>query len=226
MSAAPEPGPEDHPEWLDPLVEALRDPGEVPFMTPPPDAEDVRESAVLALFGDGPNGPDILLQERAADMRSHPGQPAFPGGRIDPTDDGVVGAALREAQEETGLDPAGVVALGTLPDLWLPPSRNIVTTVVAWWREPSEVRPVNPAETAAVARVPLADLINPANRLVVTHPMGYESPAFQVADMLVWGFTAGVLTWMISLAGWEQPWDRTRTAPFPAVPGVPGPAAS
>jgi len=209
------------PEWLRGLIEALRHPVEVPFRTPPADSRPARRSAVLALFGEGLHGPDVLLQQRAADMRSHPGQPAFPGGAIDPTDDGEVGAALREAQEETGLDPAGVDVLGVLPNLWIPASDNVVTPVVAWWREPSDVRPVDPAETAAVARVPVADLVDPANRLVVTHPLGYESPAFEVADMLVWGFTAGVLSWLISLAGWELPWDRTRTAAFPAVPDRP-----
>ena len=67
---------------------------------------------MLVLFGDGPDGPDLLLIERARDLRSHAGQPAFPGGAIDPGDVDAVGAALREAAEETGLDPAGVDVVG------------------------------------------------------------------------------------------------------------------
>jgi hypothetical protein len=66
----------------------------------PPPGGGGRNSAVLILFGDGPDGPDVLLIERADDLRHHAGQPAFPGGAIDEGDDGPVGAALREAQEE------------------------------------------------------------------------------------------------------------------------------
>jgi 8-oxo-dGTP pyrophosphatase MutT (NUDIX family) len=203
------------PAWLQRLVDGIADVRDVPFMVPPEDAQGLKEAAVLALFGHGADGPDVLLMQRSADMRSHAGQPSFPGGRIDPTDDGPVGAALRESQEETGLDPAGVDVLGVLPDLWIPPSNNVVTPVVGWWREPSEVSPVSPAEVEAVARVAVADLVDPANRVTVRHPIGLESPAFQVADMLVWGFTAGVLDWLLTIGGWSQPWDRSVVVPAP-----------
>jgi 8-oxo-dGTP pyrophosphatase MutT (NUDIX family) len=205
------------PAWLEPLLDGLAAAGRVPFLTPPPDAvEGLRAAAVLVLFGEGPAGPDVLLLQRNADMRSHAGQPAFPGGRIDPTDDGPEGAALREAAEETGVDPAGVEVLTTLPELWIPPSGNVVTPVVAWWREPSDVHPAEPAEVETVARVPIADLVDPANRLIVRHPSGLESPAFRVANMLVWGFTAGVLDWLLTAAGWTRDWDRTVVEPMPA----------
>jgi 8-oxo-dGTP pyrophosphatase MutT (NUDIX family) len=203
------------PAWLQRLVDGIANVGDVPFMVPPDDVEGLKEAAVLALFGHGPDGPDVLLMQRSADMRSHAGQPSFPGGRIDPTDDGPVGAALRESQEETGLDPAGVDVLGVLPELWIPPSGNVVTPVVGWWREPSEVAPVSPAEVEAVARVPVAHLVDPANRVTVRHPIGLESPAFQVADMVVWGFTAGVLDWLLTIGGWSQPWDRSIVVPAP-----------
>jgi 8-oxo-dGTP pyrophosphatase MutT (NUDIX family) len=192
---------------------------DVPYLVPPPEGtEGLRLAAVLALFGDGPDGPDVLLMQRNADMRHHAGQPSFPGGRIDPADDGPIGAATREANEETGLDPSGVEILGTLPELWIPPSGNIVTPVVAWWRVPSEVSAVSPAEVETVSRVPVADLVNPANRLTVRHPIGLESPAFRVANMLVWGFTAGVLDWILTLTGWAVAWDRSVVEPVP-LPG-------
>jgi 8-oxo-dGTP pyrophosphatase MutT (NUDIX family) len=204
------------PAWLTPLLDAVRDPAAVTLFRHPGTGTGLRRSAVLVLFGEGPQGPDLLLIERSPHLRSHAGQPAFPGGGIDPDDDGAVGAALREAQEETGLDPAGVDVLATLPELWVPPSGNLVTPVLAWWREPSEVTPADEREVAAVARVPVAQLADPANRLTISHPSGRMGPAFEVADMLVWGFTAAVLDSLLALGGWEQPWDRDRVAELPA----------
>ena len=198
------------PTWLHGLVEALPGvrPEDISRFLPPEHGG--RASAVLVLFGEGALGPDLLLIERAATLRAHAGQPAFPGGAEDPHDGGPVGAALREATEEVGLDPGGVEVLGTLPALWLPPSGFVVTPVVAWWREPHEVRAVDLGEVAAVARVPLAELVDPANRIRVTHPTGWVGPAFEVGGMLVWGFTAGLLDRLLELGGWAVPWDTGR----------------
>ncbi|MCU1672836.1 MAG: hypothetical protein JWN77_949 [Frankiales bacterium] len=192
------------PGWLQPLADALPHvrPEQISRFLPPETGG--RHSAVLVLFGDGP---DLLFIERAATLRSHAGQPAFPGGAQDPEDAGAVAAALREAQEEVGLDPASVEVLGTLPDLWLPPSGFVVTPVIAWWREPHAVQVVDEAEVAAVARVPIAELADPANRLRVTHPSGWIGPAFDVRGLLVWGFTAGLTDRLLALGGWELPWD-------------------
>jgi 8-oxo-dGTP pyrophosphatase MutT (NUDIX family) len=164
-------------------------------------------SAVLVLFGEQSGVPDVLLIERSHDMRSHAGQPAFPGGRIDESDADAVAAALREAEEETGLDPSGVQVLGVLPDLYIPPSGFTVTPVVAWWRTPSAVSVVDAAEVASVHRVPLAELTDPSRRCRVRHPSGYVGPAFEVRDLLVWGFTGGLLDRLIHLGGWERPWS-------------------
>jgi 8-oxo-dGTP pyrophosphatase MutT (NUDIX family) len=203
------------PEWLEPLLTAVDGIDAGALMPQAGSApQTARRSAVLVLFGEGPSGPDLLLIERSAHLRSHAGQPAFPGGGIDPGDDGPVGAALREAHEETGLDPAGVDVLRVLPELWVPPSANAVTPVLAWWREPSEVAP-DEREVAAVVRVPIAALVDPANRLQIRHPSGLVAPAFEVADMLVWGFTAGVLARLLAVAGWERDWDRSRVEELP-----------
>lgn len=202
------------PEWMQPLIDAAHD---ASAWDPVADdlPEDARRSAVLILFGDGPHGPDILLIERSAHMRSHAGQPAFPGGGVDATDDGPVGAALREAQEETGLDPDGVEVVAVFDDLWVPPSGNVVTPVLAWWHTPSDVAAADVDEVAAVARVPVADLANPSNRVQVRTPTGRFGPAFQVAGMFVWGFTAGVLARLLAIGGWEQPWDSGRVVDLP-----------
>jgi 8-oxo-dGTP pyrophosphatase MutT (NUDIX family) len=203
------------PTWLDPVREVLATvrPEQLSRFLPPP--EGGRESAVLVLFGDGPDGPDLLLIQRAATVSSHPGQPAFPGGALDDTDADAVAAALREAEEETGLDPAGVEVLGTLPQLWLPPSGFVVTPVVAWWREPSAVGVVDPGEVERVVRVPVAELTDPANRVSVRHSSGFVGPAFDVRGLLVWGFTAGLLSRMFALAGWERPWDASVVRELP-----------
>jgi 8-oxo-dGTP pyrophosphatase MutT (NUDIX family) len=161
------------------------------------------------LFGDGPEGPDLLLIQRASTVSSHAGQPAFPGGAVDDTDADVVAAALREAEEETGLDPSGVTVFATLPALWLPPSGFVVTPVLGWWHAPSPVGVVDPGEVESVVRVPLAELLDPARRMSVRHPSGFVGPAFDVRGLLVWGFTAGLLSRLFALVGWEQPWDAS-----------------
>ncbi|HEY9522143.1 MAG TPA: CoA pyrophosphatase, partial [Thermopolyspora sp.] len=174
-----------------------------------------RRAAVLLLFGEGAEGPDILLIQRSARGRRHAGQPAFPGGGIDPGDGGPVGAALREAEEETGLDSSGVTVLGTMTELYVWRSDNRVVPVLGWWHAPSEVRPAAPDEVDSVARVPVAELTDPVNRLRLRGPSGYISPAFRVRGLLVWGFTAGVLDSVLAAGGLERPWDRSRVEDMP-----------
>lgn len=202
------------PDWLAPLLASVGEFSVWGRMVGTAPAG-VRRSAVLVLFGEGTAGPDVLLIQRSAHLRSHAGQPAFPGGGVEHPDESAVDAALREAEEETGLDPAGVDVLAVLDELWVPPSGNVVTPVLAWWREPSEVSPADVREVASVARVPIAELVDPANRLQVRAPSGREGVAFEVADMLVWGFTAAVLDRLLHLGGWEKPWDVTRVVDLP-----------
>jgi 8-oxo-dGTP pyrophosphatase MutT (NUDIX family) len=215
------------PDWLTPVADAAEvvRPEQLSRFLPP--AAGGRQSAVLVLFGEQPPAaeptpgprPDLLLIERSAALRSHAGQPSFPGGALDPADGdpdgaGPLRAALREAREETGLDPEGVQVFGVLPRLYIPVSGFVVTPVLGWWRDPSPVGVVDPAETARVFRVPVADLAAPANRATLTHPSGFRGPAFLVDGALVWGFTAGVIDKILEFAGWEVPWDRERTVPL------------
>jgi len=213
------------PDWLADLAAATQT-MKVPLISRPP-VSGGRPSAVLILFGDGPHGPDLLFIQRSLGLRRHAGQPAFPGGALEPTEladpvNGAVTAALREAQEEVGLDPAGVEVLATLPEMFIPRSGFRVVPVLAWWREPSEVRPVDTGEVAAVARIPVADLADPRHRLMLRVPSGRLSPAFRVgpyapgdSPMLIWGFTAGLTDRLLSLAGWERPWDASRIRELP-----------
>jgi 8-oxo-dGTP pyrophosphatase MutT (NUDIX family) len=207
-----------HPEQVAVLPTWLQDvAGAVDSMT----AEDVtryvpphgqgRHSAVLILFSDER---DVLLIQRASTMRSHAGQPAFPGGALDDDDENAAAAALREAQEETGLDPAGVVVFGALPDLWVHVTDYVVTPVLAWWQAPSHVHAQDPAEVESVHRVTIAELVDPANRCRVLHPSGFVGPGFQVQGMLVWGFTGGILSTLLDTMGWSVPWDESRIVPL------------
>ncbi|HEX4700815.1 MAG TPA: CoA pyrophosphatase [Pseudonocardiaceae bacterium] len=198
---------ESVPDWLRRLVAGTADLDPTAFRRFAPPNGGGRSAAVLMLLADGATGPDVLLLRRADTLGSHAGQVAFPGGAADPGEGGPVETALREAVEEVGLDPAGVRPVALLPPMYVPVSGFDVTPVLAHWITPSAVRAVDPAETAAVARVPIAHLVTPANRLRVRHPSGFESPAYLFPGMLIWGFTAGLLTVLLTVAGWDRPWD-------------------
>ena len=199
-----------------------------------------RRAAVLVLFGEceGPRTAlgqgggkssevgravhhedlDLLFVMRATTLSNHPGQVAFPGGTIDATDADEVRAALREAEEETGVDPDGIDVIGRLPEVGLPVSNFMVTPVLGWWRRQSEVRAVDTGESQSVFRCPVSTLLSADNRrTAVVRRDGFVSrtPAFITPDAVIWGFTAMLLDAMFDGLGWTQPWDRRREIPAP-----------
>ena len=201
-AAAPVPG------WLRELAEAASTLAVDPSARPP--ASGGRAAAVLVLFAAGPDGtedPELLFIERSAELRLHAGQPAFPGGTIDAEDSGPVAAALREAAEEVGVVPDGVDVVGVMPERYIPRTRFRVVPVLAWWREPHAVAPVDPGEVAVVERIAVSELADPVARLMVRGPGGALSPAFRVRGLLIWGFTAALVNNLLTLGGWERPWD-------------------
>ncbi|NJP34098.1 NUDIX hydrolase [Micromonospora thermarum] len=214
------------PPWLDPLLARLGSARTEDFTRLATPESGGRESAVLVLLGEAAGaGPDVLILQRAATLRNHAGQPAFPGGAADPEDADASATALREANEEVGLDPASVTVLAELPKLWIPVSDFVVTPVLAWWHAPHPVHPREPAEVAHVARLPVAELVDPENRMRVRHPSGWIGPAFSVRGMLVWGFTAGVLSTLLDMGGWARPWHRGRVVELPPTGASPAPSA-
>lgn len=215
-----------HPGWMDPLMLACVDgsfDGLLPRRRPPEDSgpneigRPHRHAAVLVLFSGsvdapGPRPPSdarILLTHRAPTLRSHSGQVSFPGGGVDDTDSGPVETALREAWEETGLEPDGVEVLAVLPELYIPVSNFSVAPVLGYWREPMEVDVVDTGETSRVMTVPVDELLDPANRFLLRHSTGWTGPAFQHDDLVVWGFTAGIIAAMFHSAGWDLDWDTS-----------------
>jgi 8-oxo-dGTP pyrophosphatase MutT (NUDIX family) len=170
-----------------------------------------RDAAVLILIYPDTNGDaQLVLTERSPGGHRHAGQISLPGGAIDATDQSPAAAALREAAEEVGLDPGGVDVVGTLPEVFIPRTGFRVVPVLAWWRQPSAVAPVDAGEVAAVERVSVTELADPATRLMVQVRDGRTTPAFRVRGMLIWGFTAALVDRLLALGGWEKPWDVTR----------------
>ncbi len=153
-----------------------------------------RPAAVLVPIVDHADGLTVLLTERAPDLRHHPGQIAFPGGRIDPGDSGPVEAALRETEEEIGLGREHVEVLGFLGD-HLVMTGYRVTPVVAFVRPGVALR-TDPVEVAAVFEVPLAFILDPANHRLRRRELDkYQVDIYTIpfGQRNIWGATAGML---------------------------------
>jgi len=108
--------------------------------------------------------------------------------------------------------------VAVLPDLYISRTGFRVSPVLAWWRRPVPVAPGDPAEIASVARIAVADLADPACRLMIRYPNGQAGPAFQAGEMLIWGFTAFVIDRLLDLGGWARPWDAASVSDLP--PGM------
>jgi 8-oxo-dGTP pyrophosphatase MutT (NUDIX family) len=150
-------------------------------------------AAVLVGFRDGVQ-PRLVLTVRTAHLQSHAGQVAFPGGRSDPEDGNAVTTALRESEEEIGLDRAQVTPLGYL-DCFETISGFCITPVVARIAEEARLYP-SPNEVAEVFEVPLAFLLEPAN--LRRYTMDYRGKQRPMVEFVhgghrIWGATAAML---------------------------------
>ncbi|HET9903853.1 MAG TPA: CoA pyrophosphatase [Xanthobacteraceae bacterium] len=164
-----------------------------PAMKAIADMRPIRPAAVLIPVVDRPE-PTVLLTLRTENLSSHAGQIAFPGGRIDPEDVSPQAAALREAQEEIGLDPCFVEPLGYL-DVYLSGTGYRIVPTVARVR-PGFQLAINPAEVAETFEVPLAFVMGPENHQRHSREwrgMMRSYYAMPFGDRYIWGVTAGIL---------------------------------
>lgn len=162
--------------------DATLDPGEAPL-----------PAAVLVAVTDRP-APGLILTRRTETLRKHPGQVAFPGGRIDPQDDGPIAAALREAQEEIGLSPALADIVGpadryrTITGFEVQPVLAVIPPDLVFTPEPGEV--------AAVFEVPFDFVLDPANHVQAsTRWQGRDRHYYEIGwnGHRIWGATAAML---------------------------------
>jgi 8-oxo-dGTP pyrophosphatase MutT (NUDIX family) len=199
---------------IDTLLERVT---RLPFVIPG-EPTGVPASVLLALAPvDGADDLELVLVRRPDHLRQHAGQVGLPGGAVEPGDADGVAAALREAQEEVGLDPAGVRVLGSLDRAYLAVSDFDVLPVVGIWDGLGPLRP-NPDEVAGILRPTLRQLADPANHgtMPFSAILGQEAfrargrpdlegPVFWVDGTLVWGFTAGLLVGFLESLGLRAP---------------------
>lgn len=159
----------------------------------PPKGFIQRDAAVLIPIVER-NQATVLMTRRTMHLRKHAGQIAFPGGKIDPTDANATAAALREAQEEIGLDPALVEPIGGL-DPYIAGTGYRIIAIVARVA-PDHHLVLNPAEVDATFEVPLSFLMTPENHQTISREFDgvrhslYEMP---YDDHYIWGVTAGII---------------------------------
>jgi len=159
-----------------------------------PEGADLRPAAVLIALAEGADGPELVLTKRSSRLKHHPGQIAFPGGKVDEGDSGVVAAALREAEEEIGLPTQNVEVMGTF-SAHVTVTNYRVTPVIGLIRGPFTPVP-EAGEVEEVFNVPFAHVIDPARFSVQSRrwrgmPRYYYTVPY--GPYYIWGATARIL---------------------------------
>jgi len=180
---------------LDPLTgrETLPEGGDIDYLEPA-QIQEIRPAGVLIGIVPRRSGPTVILTERPKTMAQHPGQVAFPGGKVDPTDHDEVAAAVREAHEEVGLDPAAADLIARSAPYYTGTGFRIVPVLAVL---PAGFEPVpEPGEVAEVFETPLDFLMEPANHQRRTGEWkGRDRAWFEMPHdgHRIWGVTAGII---------------------------------
>ena len=151
------------------------------------------DAAVLLPMYGHPHRPGLVFTERRLDLRRHAGEISFPGGRQDHPGESLLNTALREAEEEIGLDPAGVEVQGALPPVGTFVTGYKVHPFVGTIPEGIRFRP-NPSEVAAVLEFTLDELREGfAMRRLIRRGVPIRTPTYEVGQHMIWGATARIL---------------------------------
>ncbi len=189
----PLPGPEAHVE-LSTIGRKLR--------VEKADKTGARRSAVLMLLYQKEDGWHIPLIRRPNYEGVHGGQMALPGGKIEEQDPSLAHTALRETQEEIGIEVKEGNLIGALSELYIPPSHSLVTPYIAFAPSPQEFKP-DPNEVDQVFEMAIADFLDPAKRrtrsVTVMGNYQLEVPAYYIQEQTVWGATAMMMTELLYL---------------------------
>ena len=163
------------------------------------DLEEVREAAVLAAIT-GSGAPSLVLTERRADLKNHPGQISFPGGRREPEED-LLQTALRESEEEIGLSSRDVRIIGRLSPLFVPPSRFHVFPFVGVIEGVPVLKP-DSDEVTSIILADIAQLCDPRSRSTETRTFegrNVEIPYFDLDGHKIWGATAMMIAELVEI---------------------------
>ena len=181
----------------DTLRSVLLDPVDAAAMKAP----GATDAAVLiAIFGH-PEQPGLVFTERRSDLRRHAGEISFPGGRQDDPAEGLIATALREAEEEIGLDPSDVEVIGALPPVGTFVTGYKVHPFVGLIPEGLSFRP-SPDEVAAILLFRLEELrVGFAMRRLVRRGVPIRTPTYVVGEHLIWGATARILRELLKRLG-------------------------
>ena len=160
-------------------------------------AMDAKQSSVLVLLYPYEENIWMVLMQRPEYKGVHSGQISLPGGKSEETDESLVFTALREAQEEIGIDPGQVRILGQLTELYIPPSNFMVTPVVGYYPGRPEFS-ADPKEVAGIIEIRLDDLLDERNRKMSAMKLAIgitlKVPSYHITGNVIWGATAMILS--------------------------------